>query len=191
MAKFAHVAVGVAMFVAAGAACAGARDTDHAGESESEIVGAPPSESEDPVQVAETPEGAERAESSGSIGVDEQPEGEADGTNGDPSEPSPSDSVAVRASEAAPSGDETDPPASESESRCFSCVRICSLEGDDGAACEGGDRDVICGWGVHDRAEKARKMARAECDGALDIARQTEQWSRIEGECPPPECRDP
>lgn len=189
-ALFRPLAAAAALLLAAGAACAGTQNADGDEESETEVVGAPPSESEDPFRVAETPERAERAESSGYIGDEKTEEGGEDETADDSSEqPSDSDSVAVRASEADPSEDEADPPPSASETRCFSCVRICPIAEGGDATCEGGDRDVICGWGVHDNPEKARELARAECDGALDMARQTEQWSRIEGECPPAECR--
>lgn len=71
--------------------------------------------------------------------------------------------------------------------RCFSCVKICP-EAD--RACERGD-DVICGWGVHPDQSTASKLATAECDGALDVARQMPKFSTISGACPRATCRMP
>lgn len=133
-----------------------------------EVVGRPPSQSDDPFEIMQTPAEARRAASSGYIG-----EGEA-----------------ARASEAKPEEEKPDRRAGPSEVRCFSCVRICPV--DDGGGTEGcgeRDRDVICGWGVHGDRQRAGELARAECNGALEMAREMGQWRRIEGGCPPASCR--
>ena len=154
--------------------CGGAQSPD---DSDEEVIGAPPSETEDPFKVVNTPAKAERADSSGYIGPGE-------------------DSVAAKASEATPSDEKKRDRAPEKPGaiQCFSCVRICPLSssGSDTSPtvdCEGAERDVICGWGVHRKEGKAGKLARAECDGALQMARRMKTWSRIEGSCPPASCR--
>ncbi|MGM0555081.1 MAG: hypothetical protein ACQEVA_01770 [Myxococcota bacterium] len=70
--------------------------------------------------------------------------------------------------------------------RCFSCVKICPLEGD----CASAKKDVICGWGTHSTRDQAARLARAECDATLDMARQMPVWSRIEGSCPAATCSE-
>ena len=154
---------------------------------EEKVIGAPPSEGEDPFQMMTTPEDASEVSSSGYIGPEEGDEQE------DEKEGSPEDEpVAVEASRAKPEDGATEPPPKPEGSgvRCFSCVRICPVdEASRGAECAGGERDVICGWGVHGREADAARLAKAECDGALDMARRMKTWSRIEGECPPATCR--
>lgn len=159
----------VLLVVGFGVGCGGPREVERESEeSTAEFVGDPPSERDDPFRVAETPETAKPAESTGYIGG----EGEGDEEG--------------KADREAESG--TAPPAGKN--RCHACVRICPMRDGGGAECEG-ERDVICGWGVHADPEMARQLARAECNGALEMAREMDQWSRIEGECPPAECRSP
>ncbi|AWV90464.1 hypothetical protein [Bradymonas sediminis] len=77
------------------------------------------------------------------------------------------------------------PPKSPEAPQCFSCVKICPLSGD----CAAGDEDIICGWGTQKQASVAKKLAQAQCDATLDMARQMPVWSRIDGQCPPATCR--
>lgn len=79
----------------------------------------------------------------------------------------------------------TVPPETPTQPHCFSCVKICPVEG----GCDQADEDIICGWGTQERADEAKTLARAQCDATLDLARQMPVWSRIDGECPPAACR--
>ncbi len=83
------------------------------------------------------------------------------------------------------SEDESSDDEQSSALQCFSCVRVCPAEGD----CERAKDDVICGWGVHDDEAQASRLAKAECDAALDMARQMPVWSDIAGQCPAATCR--
>ncbi len=166
------------------AACGSAQTADE--EADESMVGKPPSETDDAYHVVQMPEEAVEAESSGYIGPEE---GEGD----DPSDESEEASEkGVRAAEADPPDEADRRAAPDGGMQCFSCVRICPLsEASGDADCSGGERDVICGWGVHSERSSARQLAVAECNGALDLARETRQWSQIEGECPSPQCRPP
>ena len=159
-------------------ACGGKQTPE---DSDDEVIGKPPSETDDPFVIMRMPEDALRAETSGYIGPEE---GEG---------ASETEEEAVRASKAEPPENEKkshEPPPDEKGIQCFSCVRICPLsEGADGVDCGEKERDVICGWGVHSDEASARELATAECNGALDMARRMKTWSRIEGECPAPTCR--
>ncbi|MFB6262382.1 MAG: hypothetical protein ABEL76_01970 [Bradymonadaceae bacterium] len=150
---------------------------------ENEMVGQPPSEQEDPFKVMRELERAEPASSSGVIGSGEGTSDRSSGTIA----PEGKEDEPQRAEETKPSRAQREraPRASEGH-RCFSCVRICPT---DAESCEKDASDVICGWGVHSDRKTARRAARAECRGALDLARQTDKWSRIEGDCPEPTCR--
>jgi hypothetical protein len=68
------------------------------------------------------------------------------------------------------------------KTQCFSCVKICESE-----PCE--DADTICGWGVDYDKESAMLRATAECDGALNLARNNPQWKRVIGSCPIATCQ--
>lgn len=180
-----RVPIAAVVFVAAWLGCGGAQN--RGSDSEEAVVGEPPSEHEDPFRVMNTPEEAERASSSGYIGSKETPE---------ESEAEPTDTPAVEASEAEPPAEEREerPPSGPEAVRCFSCVRICPIgespRGESSADCGAESRrDVICGWGVHEERETAEELARAECDGALDMAREMKTWSRIEGACPSAKCQ--
>ncbi len=78
------------------------------------------------------------------------------------------------------------PKADGTSTRCFSCVKVCPVEAGE-TKCPQKD-DIICGWGVHPQPDTAGQLAQAECDGALDLVRESPRWSRIEGACPPPSC---
>jgi hypothetical protein len=135
------------------------------------VVGSPPSEEDDPFRIIQTPEDAEEAPSKGTIG--EETGDQAAAEPAEPQEPPPE-------------------PAEPDEHQCFSCVRLCPTN-DEGklvdGECAASGEDVICGWGVHPERDAAQKMARAECDGALDLTREMPTWSTIEGECPAATCR--
>lgn len=196
------------------AGCAGADRTSDE-ESERRVVGEPPSESDDPFEVMKTPEEERRAERSGYIGErgeeTESKESASEAADSPDRADSPSESAespskssessgesertTAEVSEAEPTAEQTpDEPPAPSEHRCFSCVRICPVDADDGdtkTACGDRQRDVVCGWGVHEERSRAKKLARAECDGAVDLAGQMDQWSEIKGGCPPASCRSP
>ncbi len=79
-------------------------------------------------------------------------------------------------------------PSKPAFAQCFSCVKICPMH--DGAPrCEGAAEDTICGWGSAAKPEQAKQRAVAECDGALDMAREMPRWRMIEGACPVATCR--
>lgn len=141
------------------AACGGAQDK----EQSQELQGAPPTAKEDPFFFVAMPAEAQPADTSGTIGGDEEP-----------APPKP------------PEGAPAPPPKTSPEQvQCFSCVKICAL---DDPKCEGSE-DLICGWGVDEGRDAAATMASAQCDGALDLARETPRWGRIEGACPVATCR--
>lgn len=71
--------------------------------------------------------------------------------------------------------------------RCFSCVKICP---ETDPTCRYSD-DVICGWGVHPEESTAARLAEAECEGALDVAREMPRFSSIDGACPAATCQSP
>ena len=79
------------------------------------------------------------------------------------------------------------PDRSPPSQQCFSCVEICNVQ-DGRTRCEGRE-DIICGWGVHPERDTAARLATAECDGALDLARESTRYARIEGSCPAATCR--
>lgn len=135
------------------------------------VVGSPPSEEDDPFRIIQTPEDAEEAPSKGTIGDDSGDQAAAEPAQ--PQEPPPE-------------------PKGPEEHQCFSCVRLCPTN-DKGklvdGECAASGEDVICGWGVHPDRSAARRMARAECDGALDLTREMPTWSTIGGKCPAATCR--
>lgn len=98
------------------------------------------------------------------------------------SKPEPESSKVASRTAEGESADETRPKSTSV--RCFSCVKICPIEGD----CASAKKDVICGWGAHSTRDQAARLARAECDATLDMARQMPVWSRIEGSCPAATC---
>ena len=71
--------------------------------------------------------------------------------------------------------------------KCFSCVQICPLS-DRSGDCSQSREDVICGWGTSPTETEAQRVARAECDATLDMAREMPRFSRIEGACPEARC---
>lgn len=124
-----------------------------------EILGLPPTEKEDPFFFVTLPVEAEEAQASGTIG-DDSPDAKAEIKESRPKEIL---------------------PLPQKKTQCFSCVKIC-----ENAACE--DADSICGWGVDYDKESASLRATAECDGALNIARNNPQWKRLTGSCPIATC---
>jgi len=80
------------------------------------------------------------------------------------------------------------PEASGPAYQCYSCVKICP-NSDPTSDCRRSKEDLICGWGAGEERDAAVKLARAECDAALDMVRETPRFSRIEGSCPPAVCR--
>lgn len=96
--------------------------------------------------------------------------------------------VPALVTEAEPEDVEAMPEPSNDLHRCFSCVKVCSAS-DPTTDCSASAEDIICGWGTSEELPDARKMARAECDATLDMAREMPRFSRIEGECPVASCR--
>lgn len=186
-------ATAVLVVVAMASGCAGA-DRASEGDDEREIVGQPPSESDDPFEVMKTPKEAQRAGRTGYIGDEEsEDESSSSESSAESNTEEGAGPRAAEASEAEPTSEQRpDQPPPPSEFRCFSCVRICPVAANgEGTTCGNTDRDVVCGWGVHEDRERAEELARAECDGAVDLAGQMDQWSRIEGSCPPASCQSP
>lgn len=135
--------------------------TGGVGESDGEdIIGRPPARTEDPFSVTALPPPDAIAPVKGSI--DETP-----------IEPT------------APAGPAR--PRPDGQRQCFSCVRVCPLS-DLSPDCSESREDMICGWGAGDE-EAARTLARAECNAALDMAREMPRWSSIDGSCPVATCR--
>lgn len=88
-----------------------------------------------------------------------------------------------------PTTPKTTPPVeAPSQPQCFSCVRICA-QSDPSEDCSQSAEDMICGWGTSDRESDARRLAQAQCDAVLDMARQMPRWRSIDGECPAASCR--
>jgi len=171
------------------------------------IVGTPPKPKEDPFFFVAMPADAVPAQSSGTIGSDgdekdkkpekpenteevkkpekaEKPERSEKAPDADADHPKAHAEVGARVEPASP---EKKPPPSHEVNQCFSCVKICPLDADPGTC--PGNEDVICGWGAGPDVEVAKTRATAECDGALDMARDMPRWSRIEGDCPIASCR--
>lgn len=180
--------VGASLAVLVGAVGCSSSNKETRGDDR--VIGEPPDQNEDPFQLMSTPDDASSTSSSGYIGPDEEAEEEQEA---DKESPETDESVAVETTRAEPEATERKlPPKPEAGKgvRCFSCVRICPIEtAGRGADCSGDERDVICGWGVHETKADASRLARAECDGALDMARRMKTWSRIDGECPAATCR--
>lgn len=164
------------------------------------VIGKPPPAEEDPFFVTSEPGSAVPVAPSGRIGE----EGDDDPDQADPSDEPDRADAAIEADEPdEPKAEQPDAVASRAPDdspersarsegteqpdapQCFSCVRICPVEGD----CDRAKDDVICGWGVHDDQAQASRVAKAECDAALDMARQMPVWSEIAGQCPAATCR--
>jgi hypothetical protein len=144
------------------------------------LIGAPPTATEDPFAERTLPSEAARAPTSGMIGDEDARNGAAAPSNratpATPDDgPKPADEVVGA-------------PAPPEVERCFSCVRICP-EGVSVAECEEREDELICGWGSDRDRQQARRLARAQCDGALDMSRRMGRFSEIEGSCPPAACR--
>lgn len=167
------------------------------GGAKEEVIGRPPPADEDPFFVKSMPGEAVPVASSGSIGDDEEKEADAPEKPAKSEKPEKSEKseeageeIAAKAPERRASekhDEEPKPPASTEvdQPQCFSCVRICPADGD----CSKAKEDVICGWGVHEESQEAKRMAKAECDATLDMARQMPVWSEIAGQCPAATCR--
>ncbi len=144
------------------------------------LEGTPPPPSEDPFFFVAIPANAVAADTKGMIGVADKP---ADIVKPPvvTKDPDPKDDSKAVESKALPLPDRTPPRYA-----CFSCVQICLVD-DDQTKC--GDReDTICGWGAHPSRDVASNLAQVECDGALDIARESIRFARIEGSCPIATC---
>lgn len=165
------------------------------------IVGNPPAAEEDPFFIRGVPAEAEPVATRGRIEPTEPTDSQQAVS---PEEGAPEKVAAAElpakeneAEELAASGDlrstaEPEPgqtrpasPKAPEPAQCFSCVQICPAAGD----CAQADEDIICGWGTQKDTSEAQKLARAQCDATLDLARQMPVWSRIDGECPPATCR--
>jgi hypothetical protein len=160
------------------AACTGANKNGADGE---DIVGKPPTRAEDPFSVTALPPPDARAPIKGSI--DEPPPV----TPTPPAEPARPAEVVARVEPARPT-DVTPPVPGDEVRQCFACVRICPIS-DLSPDCSESQEDMICGWGAGADEEAARKLARAECNAALDMAREMPRWSSIDGSCPVATCR--
>jgi hypothetical protein len=168
----------LAMALAILGACSTATDNKvEATQEQEQVIGKPPAADEDPFFVQNMPGEAVEAAPTGSIGDDEADEtDQIDKTDEDSGQGQGEGEVATRAPQESQSPEEP---------QCFSCVRICPTSGD----CDQAKDDVICGWGVHERADTAKRLAKAECDATLDMARQMPVWSEIAGDCPTATCR--
>ena len=148
-----------------------------------ELVGKPPSQQEDPFAVRIRPAQAVPVASTGTIEATPTPppamvrptlpKGEAEGG---------------LSKENNPNRDAERSFAEDPRAHCFSCVRICPAD-HSVKACEEAQGDVICGWGAAVRPEEAQRVAQAQCDHTLGMARETPQWGEISGACPPATCR--
>lgn len=152
-----------------------------------EIEGTPPPPSEDPFFFVAIPADAVAADTTGKIEMPAKPAEVSE--NVDTTVTIPEEPAAVTTTPE-PHGVESKalPLPQEEPPRyaCFSCVQICMVENDQ-TRC--GDReDTICGWGVHPERHTAASLAEAECEGALDIARESVRFARIEGSCPIATC---
>jgi hypothetical protein len=139
-----------------------------------ELQGTPPPPSEDPFFFVAIPADAVAADTKGTIGA---------------STVVPTESEDVKNKHLMKSAkDKALPLPNQERSRyaCFSCVEICLVDND---LTQCGDKeDTICGWGVHPSRDVASDLAQVECNGALDIARESVRFARIEGSCPIATC---
>lgn len=159
----------------------GCSSSDEQRKDDEQVIGAPPSDTDDPFDVVRMPESARQAAKSGVIG-------EEDGESSVEEKQESLEKLAKRAEDAEPN-EETFPEAESEEHRCFACVKICPESGEGTETCRARSEDVICGWGVHPEAETAREAARAECTGALELMRSSDRWGEIKGGCPEATCR--
>ncbi len=149
-----------------------------------ELEGTPPPPSEDPFFFVAIPADAVAADTQGTIGASTpkpEPDVKAAVTATEPID------VKVEPALKSPVDKELPLPTQESPYyACFSCVEICLVDND---LTQCGDKeDTICGWGVHASQDVAASLAQGECDGALDIARESVRFARIEGSCPIATC---
>lgn len=175
-----------------------------------ELIGAPPSKDQDPFASQTLPPESARAPTSGVMDIqtsEELPEDRSQTPRPALAQPaSPSrEHVEEAAREAASSSyaakemPTTETPEEvevvtpqvpeEDVYRCFSCVRICPVS-DASGDCSDSKEDMICGWGTAMNASDATKLARAQCDAALDMAREMPRFSRIDGGCPVASCME-
>jgi hypothetical protein len=190
-----RIAVLVTSVMVVGVACTMFQSSDRK-EQPQRLVGEPP-EQESPFAYQGRPGETSRVETSGRLKDDRPDAGgsEADaGTTGSEGPAGDQNGVSTSGTESAPATSEQMPEPPDQKQRdpgdyrCFSCVRICPTAE---ASCEAGQRDTICGWGVHARKDAARSLAKAECSGALERERGRGEWDKITGECPPADCREP
>ena len=162
--------------------CYGPRSQrDGAGE---DLIGAPPPAEHDPFASQVRPPDSARAPTSGTFDLAPadfsavpQPASAIE------AEPTPTNTPPRAQGERAASGDKSP----DLPHKCFSCVRICPLS-DRSGDCSQSREDVICGWGTSPTETEAQRVARAECDATLDMAREMPRFSRIEGACPEARC---
>lgn len=182
-------------------AAAGCTTSGGQGEvDDEEFIGQPPSPEDDPFSVrgdvrGEAVEATPRGEISEEDFEEPTPRDDLDanpdewdealGSGQSDDGPETADSVASNSAEAKIDEAETSQLERERPLRCFSCVKICPVDG----SCASSKQDVICGWGTHSTREQASRMARAECNAMLDLTRKMPVWSRIDGECPSATCR--
>lgn len=167
-----------------------------------DIVGKPPSVREDPFAYAALPAPTQRVETTGVIEVEPKPEPKPEPVVEPPQEAAPTtperpstelavvtdppQEVTTRVAPATP----VDPiePSPPDVPQCFSCVRICA-QSDPTEDCSQSAEDMICGWGTAEDERMAGRLAQAQCDAVLDMARQMSRWRTIEGSCPVAACR--
>lgn len=166
--------------------CLGACQTGGERREDDDIVGKPPSVREDPFAYAALPAPTQRVETTGMIEVEPVP---VEPTK-EPADVAvvtvPPKEVATRVAPATP----VDPiePSTPDAPHCFSCVRICA-QSDPTEDCSQSVEDMICGWGTAEDELMAGRLAQAQCDAVLDMARQMSRWRTIEGSCPAAACR--
>lgn len=162
-------------------------------DSVDEIIGRPPPTDDDPFANKALPADAVPASSSGTVGAPDvevsepetRPEAKPEVKPEAKPETKPVEPAVAKKAE----------PVREPESvqpqpgfRCFSCVRICP-DSDPTPDCSRTPENIICGWGTSDEERDAKRLARAECDATLDLARGMPRYSRIDGGCPAATCR--
>lgn len=163
-----------------------ARNAEQEGDA---LVGAPPSRQQDPFASRVLPPESAKAPTSGLMELPadrSKTPRPALAREARPAQIPDAEPVAVIAPEPT-IPDEIKDPQSPPVQRCFSCVQICPMS-DQSGDCSQSKEDVICGWGTSSARSDARKLAQAECDATLDMAREMPRFSRIDGACPAASC---
>lgn len=161
----------------------------NAGQESDALVGAPPSRQQDPFASRVLPPESAKAPTSGLMDLPadrSKTPRPALAKEARPTQIPESEPVAMVAPDPI-TPDEIKTPQGGPIQRCFSCVQICPMS-DQSGNCSESKEDVICGWGTSSAQSDARKLAQAECNATLDMAREMPRFSRIDGACPAASC---